>query len=93
MRLTLARRFSVAILGVVCLAAASSLLTLLSMWAVGNLMEEVLTNNVPSVRAANELEIALLRQGTILSTYALKRAVDPTPCGSCVAGKPSSTSG
>ncbi len=49
MQLTLGTRFSVAIIGVIALAAASSLLTLVSMWAVGNLMQEVLTNNVPSV--------------------------------------------
>ncbi len=73
MRLTLGTRFSIAIIGVVALAAASSLLTLLSMWAVGNLMQEVLTNNASSVRAANELEIAFLRQGAIVSAYILDR--------------------
>lgn len=73
MRLTLGTRFSIAIIGVIALAAASSLLTLMSMWAVGNLMQEVVINNVPSVRSGNELEITLLRQGAIVSTYILDR--------------------
>ena len=73
MRLTLGTRFSIAILGVITLAAVSSLLTLVSLWAVGNLMHEVLTNNVPSVPRADELEIALLRQGAIVSAYILDR--------------------
>ncbi len=71
MRLTLGTRFSIAIIGVIAVAAASSVLTLLSMWAVGNLMQGVLINNIPSVRTAIELEIAILRQGTILSTHIL----------------------
>jgi len=62
MRLKLATKFSVAILGVVTLAVSCSIVALLSARHIAGLMDEAVTKSLPSLRAAEELEIALLEQ-------------------------------
>jgi signal transduction histidine kinase len=49
----------------------SSLIALLSSWQLRSLMEHTLTENLSSVRAAEELEISLLEQRGFVSSYLL----------------------
>ena len=71
MRLTLATKFSMSMAGVIGLAVLSSLAALLSSWHVRSLMFRTMSDNVKSVRAAEELEIALLEQRGFVSSYLL----------------------
>lgn len=69
MRLKLATKFSSAIVGVVALAVSCSVATLLSARYIAGLMEETVTKNLPSLRAAEELEIALLEQRGLVVSF------------------------
>ena len=71
MRLTLANKVSIAVGGVVFLAVFSSLAALLSSWHVETLMRRTAGDHLPSVRAAEELEIAVLEQRGFVSQYLL----------------------
>jgi signal transduction histidine kinase len=71
MRLTLATKFSAATVGVIALAVASSVVALLSSWHIASLLHYTVTENLPSVRAAEELEISLLEQRGFVSLYLL----------------------
>ena len=69
MRPRLATKISVAIVGVVGLAISGSVLALLAVWHIGGLMEDTATENVSSLRAAEELEIALLEQRGLVVSF------------------------
>lgn len=69
MRPRLATKISVAIVGVVGLAISGSVLALLTVWHIGGLMEDTATENVSSLRAAEELEIALLEQRGLVVSF------------------------
>jgi len=71
MRLTLAKRVVVTVVGVICLTVLSSMVALLSSWHIGRSLHVTVSNNVSSVRAAEELEIALLEQRGFVSSYLL----------------------
>jgi len=71
MRLTLANRISLAIVGVLALAAFSSLVAISSAYRLESLQETILVENMASVRAAEEVEIALLEQRGYVSAYIL----------------------
>ena len=71
MRVTMATRFSAVVVGLVGLAFASTLAALVSAWYVRDQMRSALRENLPSVRAAEELEIALLEQRGSVSSYLL----------------------
>lgn len=71
MRWKLATKISIAIVGVVVLALLSGSVALLAVWRIGQLMQGVIQENLPGVRAAEELEIALLEQRGIVSAYLL----------------------
>ena len=71
MPMTLAKKISIAVGGVVFLAILSSLAALVSSWHVEKLMRRTAGDHLPSVRAAEELEIALLEQRGFVSHYLL----------------------
>ena len=71
MRLTLEKKLSLAVLGVIVLAVLSSVVAVLSSWHLGRLMEQTVDENLASVRAAEELEIAVLEQRGFVSSYLL----------------------
>lgn len=65
-------RISICVVGVVILALASSGLALFAAWETNHLMHGVTTMNLPSVRAAEELEIALLEQSLAVAGFLLE---------------------
>ncbi len=71
MPLTLANKVCVSVGGVILLAVLSSAAALLSSWHVGVLMERTVSENLSAVRAAEELEIAVLEQRGFASSYIL----------------------
>ena len=71
MRFTLEKKLSTAVLGVIVLAVLSSVVAVLSSWHLGRLMEQTVDENLASVRAAEELEIAVLEQRGFVSSYLL----------------------
>jgi len=71
MRLRLATLIPATIVGVVALGVCSSVVALLSTWHIGRLLQETAEENLPSVKAAEELEIALLEQRGFVSSYIL----------------------
>lgn len=71
MRIGLATRFSAAVLGVVGLAIVSAATGWYSSRTTADLLDQAIRNNLSSVRAAEELEIALLEQRGIVSSYIL----------------------
>ena len=71
MRHKLATKISVAILGVVALALSSSVVALFSMWHIGELMQQSATENLSSLRAAEELKIALLETRGLVVSFVL----------------------
>jgi signal transduction histidine kinase len=71
MQVSLATRFTATIAGVVTLAATSSLLALTLAYLIGNDLEQLVEENLASVIAAEELEIALLDQRGFASAYIL----------------------
>lgn len=71
MRWSLANRISTCVVSVIALAVVSSLTALFSFWRVADLMHRSLNEHVPSVRAAEELEIAVLEQRGFVASYLL----------------------
>jgi len=71
MSLTLANKVCISVGGVILLAVLSSVVALLSSWHVGELMHQTVSENLPSVRAAEKLESALLEQRGFVSSYLL----------------------
>ena len=71
MRSKLATKISVAIVGVVGLAISSSVVALLSAWHIGGLMQSTVTENLSSLRAAEELEISLLETRGLVVSFIL----------------------
>ncbi len=65
----LATKVSVTLVGVLFLAVLSSAAALLSARHIGRLMQDMVEENLSSVRAAEELEIALLEQRGFVSSY------------------------
>ena len=72
MRLNLATKFSVTILGVVLLAILSSLVTLYAAWRVNIRLEEAARENLPSVRV-EEVDIALLEGNNLIAAHLLDK--------------------
>ena len=71
LRPTLANRFSAAVVGIVGLATVTSLMALFGLLHMNGLLELAVEENLPSVRAAEELEIALLEQRGFVAYYLL----------------------
>jgi signal transduction histidine kinase len=71
MRIRLATKISATIVGVVVLAVISSTVAMLLAWQVGKTLAETTAENVPSVRAAEELESHLLEQEGLVRSYLL----------------------
>ncbi len=71
MRFTLATRISTAVVGVVALALMTSGVALYSSRNINDLLTTTIHKNLPSVRAAEELEIALLEQRGMVGSYIL----------------------
>lgn len=71
MRLRLVAKIYTVIIGTIVLALATSILTTLVARRVSTLFEHAVTDNVTSVRAAEELELALLQQSLALRSYVL----------------------
>lgn len=70
MRLRLATKFSVTILGVLALSIFSSLLALYAAWRIDQRLEETHKETLPSVRG-EEVEIILLERNTVVASYLL----------------------
>lgn len=70
MRLKLATRFSVTIVGVLTLSILSSLVALYAAYRVTKRLEETARENMPTVRA-EEAEITLLERSTLAASYLL----------------------
>ncbi|HET6881867.1 MAG TPA: ATP-binding protein [Pirellulales bacterium] len=68
----LSTKISVAIVGVLLLALASSGAALVTAWQVGDLMEGAAEKSLPKVRAAEGLELALLEQQGWILSYTLE---------------------
>lgn len=71
MRFSLATRISAAVVGVVLLALATSLAAFYATWKIQRLLSITVHENLPSVRAAEELEIALLEQRGRVGSFIL----------------------
>ena len=71
MRLALASKISISVVGVVLLAVLSSAAALLSSWHVGSLVHQTASENLAGVRAAEGLEIAVLEQRGFVASYLL----------------------
>ena len=71
MRLSLAKKISFTIFGVLVLSSLSSILTIGVARHIESLHETTVAENLASVRAAEELEIALLEQRGYVSAYVL----------------------
>jgi signal transduction histidine kinase len=71
MRSKLATKISVAIVGVVGLAISTSVVALLAAWDIGGLMQGTVTENLSSLRAAEELEIAVLEERNLVVSFIL----------------------
>ena len=64
-------KIAVLVIGVLALAVVSSVASLFSSNRLGDLVVGVATENLASIRAAEELEIALLEQRGLVSSYIL----------------------
>jgi signal transduction histidine kinase len=71
MRLSLAAKITLALVGVLVLAVLSSVVAIVSAHRFENFQETLVDENLSSVRAAEELEIALLEQRGYVSSYIL----------------------
>lgn len=71
MRQPLTSKISVAVVGVLALAALSSLVAIGSAYRFEAMLRTLVAENLQSVRAAEELEIALLEQRGYVSSYIL----------------------
>ena len=67
----LSTKIGISIAGVLILALASSSVALLSAWKIGDIIAGTAHDNLPSLRAADELEVALLEQRGLISSYIL----------------------
>jgi signal transduction histidine kinase len=72
-KMKLATKISLTVVGVLLLGALSSIESLLVAREMGRLLRGMIAENVSSVRAAEELEIALLEQRGLVSSYILDR--------------------
>jgi signal transduction histidine kinase len=70
-RSSLATRFSVSIIAVAALSILSSSSSLFVAYSIGRSMERIVADNVESVVAAEEVEIALLEQRGFVTSYVL----------------------
>lgn len=68
---TVAAKISATVVGVVLLALLSSIVAVISAFHFQSVQETLISENVPSLRAAEELEIALLEQRGYVSSYIL----------------------
>jgi signal transduction histidine kinase len=73
MRFTLATKFAAVIVGVVVLAVASSVIALFSTRHIGNLMENTIRENLPSIEVAQELQMTLCEPRGLVASYMLDR--------------------
>jgi signal transduction histidine kinase len=71
MRLSLSTKIFLAIVGVLSLAVLSSLVAIISAYQFESLQDTIVNDNLPSVLAAEELEIALLDQRGYVTKYML----------------------
>lgn len=71
MRLTFERKLSLAVLGVISLSVFDSAVAITSSHQLGGLLRQATDKNLPSVRAARELEISVLEQRGFVSSYVL----------------------
>ena len=71
--LSLATKISTALVGLLLLAAVSSAVAITSAYRFEAFQETLVVENLASVRAAEELEIALLEQRGYVSSYVLDR--------------------
>jgi signal transduction histidine kinase len=71
MQISLASKISLGILGVLLLAVLSSVVAIFSAYRFESLQKTVVQDNLSSVRAAEELEVALLEQRGYVSSYIL----------------------
>ena len=71
MRPSLATKISLVLVGVLLLAVVSSIVSILSAHCLEALQQTLVADNLASVRAAEELEIALLEQRGYVSSYIL----------------------
>lgn len=70
-RLSLGTKFALAIIGVIILAMSSSLMALYWTREIAESLHSMATDTLPSLEAAEELEIALLEQRGLVSSYIL----------------------
>src|SRR5713101_4585394 len=71
MRFKLATKISLTIAGVVTLAVLSSVVAVFAAHQSNRLMERMVTENLSSVVAAQELQIALMEQRGFVTSYIL----------------------
>lgn len=71
MRLNLATKFSATIVSVVALAIVSSTVALLCTWHTRRLLQDTVRNDLPSIRIAGELQMALCEPRGFLASYML----------------------
>ncbi len=67
----LSTKISISILGVLALALLSSGVALMAAWRLGQVMVKSVRDNLPSLQAADDLEVALLEQRGFVSSYIL----------------------
>jgi len=67
----LATRFSASVVGVLVLAMVTSVIAALLATRIAGLMGQTAHDYLPSIRAADELEIALLEQRAVVTSYVL----------------------
>jgi signal transduction histidine kinase len=70
----LATKISVTLIGVLCLGALGSVEALLVAREMDRILTDLISHNVSSVRAAEELEIALLEQRGLVSSFILDQS-------------------
>jgi signal transduction histidine kinase len=73
MRLRLATRISLVIIGVAVFALATTGIALFVAWRIEALVRRSVVESVPSVRAAAEIEVAWLEQNAAVRAYYLER--------------------
>lgn len=71
MRQTLATKFVFIIFGLAALGLLNGVTALVFTWSVGNSLRSTVRENLASIKAAEELEIALLEQKGLVSAYML----------------------
>lgn len=71
MRLTLATKFVFISVGIAVLGLIDGLMALVFTWSVADSLRTAVSDNLPSIKAAEELEIALLNQRGMVSAYIL----------------------